>query len=105
MSPEEFCYWKAYFQINPFGNIRDDIRIACLASDIINYLGGNTTPKKFLRKFGKKVNKRKEWERKQRALRNTLMAYAAAQNEFVEQEHGGKNKHKDVRRQRTRGKV
>lgn len=98
MSYDEFCYWKAYFKLNPFGTVRDDIRIACLASDIINFFGGSTTPAKFLRKFGKKINKQKEWERKQRNIRKTLMAYAAAQNEFVEANSDGKNKHKNARR-------
>ena len=55
---KEYREWQAYFKINPFGEYRDDLNSAIVASTIANVNRGKHSPpykpKDFMPKFNKK---------------------------------------------------
>ncbi len=68
MTSREFAEWEAYYELEPFGEERADIRSAIVASTVAN---ANRNPKArakpfevddFMPKFGQPARRRQTWQ-------------------------------------------
>ena len=87
----EFSEWMAYYQLEPFGEERADLRnaqLCCLYANSKTKKGKRYKLKDFMPRFEKESP-----EDRNKRIRATLMAFAAAQNRMVKQ-RGNRSKHK-----------
>ena len=70
MTMSEFWDWWAYYQIQPFGEQRGDIRIGLLGDGIAQLLGSRrSTPQSFMPTFDKEPKQQTPEQMKQIAQR------------------------------------
>ena len=100
ISSQELTEWQAFYQMEPFGEVRDDYRMAILASVVANChrgkKGRKAKPMDFMPKFGE--DKEQTPEEMQAKLKRALMQAQKADNqkqivdskgEPIESEGGG----------------
>lgn len=84
MSSSELSEWQAYYNIEPFGEIRADLRAGTIASPLVNMWAGKkgrkTKPSDWIMDFGELAKQDPE------AMKAMLQAYAAQRNRLLDKQ-------------------
>lgn len=73
MTAKKFRDWEIFFELEPFGDIRDDYRTASIVQMIYNVRAKTQRPlKDFVLNFGAQAPKKQTWQEQARML--TLFA-------------------------------
>ena len=99
MPSSRYQIWKAYEQIEPFGELRADLRSGILTAVVVNALGGEAKPGDFLMDFEPETGinaamdekvKSAISEYKSEQAKYALMACAAMGGNLREQKNDGR---------------
>jgi len=84
----EFAQWQAFGQIEPFGEVRDDMRAAMIACTIANVFRGKNKAAYQLDRFMLKFNMSSTKNRQSPDdMKSMLFAFAREHNRAISSEH------------------